>query len=328
MNYKISVIVPAYNAERTIGKTIQSVLEQTHQNLEIIVVNDGSSDGTVDVVKSIQDERINIYNHSNSGVSASRNRGIDYSSGNFLAFIDSDDLWSDDKLERQLQALLQDKSAGVAYSWTVFMHDSGEETHFVQGAQVRYEGYVFPKLLESNFVGSGSNILVRRDAIRDIRFTVGLEAVEDYDFCLRLAKSWNYVVVPKNQIIYRKSPGSISSKIDRMEGQYLRLVEITYQSIVPENLMYLKKTSKSYMYRYIAELYLSGTRSKANLRLSLAKLLKAIWIKPDIVFEYYTRLMFLILLVKATIPNRLLDLLVNYRRNKSLQDLRVIQESQ
>ena len=101
---KISVIIPTYNREQKIVKSVQSVLEQTYSNLEIIIVDDGSTDHTEQVVKEIQDERIvYIRQAENQGVSAARNIGVANATADFIAFHDSDDCWHSDKLEKQME---------------------------------------------------------------------------------------------------------------------------------------------------------------------------------------------------------------------------------
>ncbi|WP_329607065.1 glycosyltransferase family A protein [Planktothrix agardhii] len=100
----ISVIIPAYNAEKTIQETIYSVLKQTWQDFELIVINDGSQDATLEVLSSIQDPRLRILSYSNAGLASSRNRGITEATGEYISFMDADDLWTPDKLEAQFQA--------------------------------------------------------------------------------------------------------------------------------------------------------------------------------------------------------------------------------
>src|SRR4028118_518511 len=130
---QISVIIPAYNAERTIRETIESVQQQTFLDLELIVINDGSKDRTVELVQSIKDDRLKIFSYENGGVCVARNRGIDHANGEFIAFLDADDLWTPDKLELQAAALKQHPEAGVAYSWTYFMDvdEQGEASSFL-----------------------------------------------------------------------------------------------------------------------------------------------------------------------------------------------------
>ncbi|HBL15031.1 MAG TPA: glycosyl transferase family A, partial [Cyanobacteria bacterium UBA11162] len=110
--------------EKTIKETIESILNQTFVDFELIVINDGSTDSTVDIVTSIQDSRLQVFSYPNAGLAASRNRGIDRATGKYISFIDADDLWTPDKLERQLKALEENPQAAVAYSWTDCIDES------------------------------------------------------------------------------------------------------------------------------------------------------------------------------------------------------------
>ena len=119
----ISIVIPAYNAERTILETIKSVQKQTFSDFEIIVINDGSTDRTLELVLSVEEPRLKIFSYQNGGVSVARNRGISHATGEFIAFLDADDLWTSDKLELQLAGLKQHPEAGIAYSWTYNMSE-------------------------------------------------------------------------------------------------------------------------------------------------------------------------------------------------------------
>ena len=108
-----SVLIPLYNKERYIGETINSVLNQSYKNFEIIVVNDGSTDNSLVIANSIVDDRIKIFSKANEGVSAARNYGINKSSGNYIAFLDADDLWEPDYLERMHEMIVKFPQAGL-----------------------------------------------------------------------------------------------------------------------------------------------------------------------------------------------------------------------
>lgn len=212
----ISVIIPAYNAEKTIKRTIESVLNQTFSDFEIIVVNDGSQDATVEIASSFSDSRIKIFSYPNAGAAIGRNRGFSNAFGEFIAFLDADDLWTSDKLEAQLKALQDNPKAGVAYSWTDFIDESD---HFVRTAShLTANGNVFAQLLLTCFVVSGSNPLIRRQAFIDINgFDESLPASQDFDLYLRLAARYEYVAVPSPQVLYRISPNSMCSNVRRQE---------------------------------------------------------------------------------------------------------------
>ncbi|MHC5828034.1 MAG: glycosyltransferase family 2 protein, partial [Nostoc sp.] len=123
---KISVIIPAYNSEKTINYTIESVLNQTFTDFELIVINDGSQDSTLEVITQIQDSRIKVFSYPNAGGNVSRNRGLYRAGGEFVSFLDADDLWTPDKLQSQLKALQENVTAKIAYSWTDYIDTNGQ----------------------------------------------------------------------------------------------------------------------------------------------------------------------------------------------------------
>lgn len=152
---RISVVIPVYNGEKPIRETIDSILNQTFSDFELIMINDGSQDSTLDILTNVQDPRLKVFSYPNVGLSASRNRGISHACGEFIAFLDADDLWTPDKLEAQLLALEENPQAVLAYSWTDFIDESGQLLGF--GISYTITGDVYTELLVLNFVGSGSN---------------------------------------------------------------------------------------------------------------------------------------------------------------------------
>jgi glycosyltransferase involved in cell wall biosynthesis len=123
---KVSVIIPTYNAEKTIGDTLDSVFNQTHKNLEIIIVNDGSTDGTLKLLNSYRD-KIKLITIENKGVSNARNIGLNYASGDYIQYLDSDDLLTPQKIEIQLKAL-KESDADIAYgNWQKFKLEERQE---------------------------------------------------------------------------------------------------------------------------------------------------------------------------------------------------------
>ncbi|MBD1809592.1 glycosyltransferase [Microcoleus sp. FACHB-SPT15] len=284
----ISVVIPAYNAERTILETIASVQQQTFSDFELIVINDGSTDRTLELLYNVQDERLKIFSYENGGLPVARNRGISQANGEFIAFIDADDLWTPDKLELQLAALQQHPEAGVAYSWTYFKYEEKEYSYADESSF--FEGNVYANLLVRNFLHNGSNPLIRKQAIESIGlFDANLKSCEDWDFYLRLAAKWNFVLIPKSQIIYRQSLSSMTSKVEVMEKYLLIVIGRAFQ-VAPTELQFLKKQSLSWVYKYAAQQYLKyGGYQYKNLILATVKLAKAILIQPKILLEEYTQ---------------------------------------
>jgi len=284
----ISVVVPSYNAERTILQTVESVQKQTLSNIEIIIINDGSTDRTLELLQSITDQRLKIVSCKNGGLPVARNRGISHAKGEFISFIDADDLWRPDKLELQLAALQQHPDAGVAYSWTSYFIDGQEESIFPYHP-VFFEGNVYDKLLVNNIVGNGSNILVRRKAIESVgEFEPTLKSCEDWDFYIRLAAKWHFVVVPKHQILYRQSPKAMTSKVEVMEKEALRVVERAYQAAPPE-FQFLKNESLAWVYEYCTQQYLKHSTDMSGVYQASQKLWQAIRLHPPILLGDYAQ---------------------------------------
>ncbi len=279
----ISVVIPAYNAECTILETLQSVQKQTFSGFEIIVINDGSTDRTLEVINTVQDPRIYVFSYSNGGLPVARNRGISQAKGEFITFLDADDLWTPDKLELQLAALQQNSEAGLAYSWTLIMDEKGE--NFYPGKSVSFEGNVYSELLISNFIASGSNAMLRREAIASVgEFDAELRSCEDWDYWLRVAPSWHFVVVPKPQILYRQSSGAMSSKTDVMEKYHLIVLERAFAAAPPE-LQPLKNQSLAIEYQFLAQLYLTHNSSTEGAKQACHKLQQAVRLYPNLLLN-------------------------------------------
>lgn len=256
---KISVIIPAYNSEKTIKETIQSVINQTFADFEIIVINDGSNDSTLEVLSSIKEPRLKVFSYTNSGVSESRNRGIAEAKGEYISFIDADDMWTDNKLEEQLKALQSNSGASVAYSWTNFINENG---NFLRsGCHINANGDVFLQLLRINFIQSGSNLLIKTEALATVgNFDKSLDGVEDWDMGLRLAESYQFVCVPLPQILYRVSSSStsISSNVLQMEKVCLQVIEKTCHNTSRDLSRDLKSKILGEQYRYLTTKALDG----------------------------------------------------------------------
>ena len=246
---RISVIMPVYNGERTIRESIESALNQTFTDFELIVIDDGSQDATLDILADIQDTRLKIFSYSNAGISASRNRGIAHARGEFVTFLDADDLWTPDKLETQLKALEANPQAILAYSWTEFIDETGRPVGtFLRSTA---SGNVLAELLESNFIGSGSNALINKQAIVELgEFDQSFSPAGDWDMWLRLAAHYQFAVVPSTQVLYRITESAATNNLLRMETSSLAVIERAFDH-APESLQYIKRRSIANLYEYL-----------------------------------------------------------------------------
>ncbi|BAB74766.1 alr3067 [Nostoc sp. PCC 7120 = FACHB-418] len=283
----ISVIIPVYNGEKTIIETIASVQHQTFLDIEIIVINDGSTDNTFELVRNIQDNRLKIFSYENGGLPVARNRGITHAVGQFIAFIDADDLWTTDKLELQFAALQEYPEAGLAYSWTYYKFANEADSYADESNS--FAGDVYAELLIKNFLQNGSNPLIRRAAIDSVGlFDPTLKSCEDWDFYLRLAAKWQFALVKKAQIIYRQSPTAMTSKLDVMEKYSSIVIERAFNAAPPQ-LQHLKKQSLAWVYKFTAQQCLKYNSHKlADIKLAAKRLKMAITLYPKNLLEDYT----------------------------------------
>lgn len=293
----ISVIVPAYNAEKTILETIQSIQQQTLSDFELIVIDDGSTDKTVELLSTIADPRLKVFSYENGGLPVARNRGIERATGEYLSFIDADDLWTPDKLETQLAALQAHPDAGVAYSWTAFIDENSQ--YLYARDPMPFEGNVYSNILIENFISSGSNILVQRKLVAAAGwFDPALKSAEDWDYYIRLAARAPFVLVPKYQILYRRSSQSMTSKVDVMERNCLLVLNRAFEQ-APSDLQHLKSKSLANAYRFYALLCIAHILTDDGVKQATRRLRQAIWFDPATVLDRKTQR----LILKLTLLN-------------------------
>jgi len=206
----ISVVMPAYNAENTIREAIESVLVQSFADFELIVINDCSTDSTADIVSMLaeKDHRIRIFHNSkNMGVSATRNFGIAEAKGEWIAFLDSDDIWRNDKLEKQLETLAAHVDAVLCYTASSFILPNGQLSGYTMHAE---EKTSYKTLLKKNLI-SCSSVIVKADVMKGI--SMPNDAMhEDYYVWLTILKKHKYAYgVDIPLLLYRLSDHSKSA---------------------------------------------------------------------------------------------------------------------
>ena len=208
----VSVIVPVYNGEKYIAETIQSALDQTYKNLEIIVVDDGSTDSTADIVKSFNDERIIYLHQQNSGANVARNYGINASKGEFIAPLDADDIWLPHKIEAQVNEFSKDPEIGLVYSWVYFMDPEGK---ILSKKEIRVQGDHYLSLLTSNYLICGSITLIKKECFEKVGyFGQSTDACQEWELGLRIARKYKFGCVQDYVCKYRIHPES-ESRVSR-----------------------------------------------------------------------------------------------------------------
>ncbi len=205
MSPLVSVIIPTHNRAQLLPCAVSSVLGQTYENLELIIVDDGSTDNTLEVVKGFQDPRILYLCHENSrGAPAARNIGIQHAKGEYIAFLDDDDEWLPHKLKRQLEALSQlHHQVGVAYCKYERLYPNGE-------TRIIGERFSQRRLLHHNFVGTPT-LLMHRECLEADLFDEGLPRGQDWELCLRLSQRYEFIFVDEVLVLAGTAPGGIGS---------------------------------------------------------------------------------------------------------------------
>lgn len=189
----VSIIFPTYNREHIIDRAIESVLNQTYNNIELIIVDDASDDNTEAVVKSFNDKRIMYIRHNrNKGCASARNTGINAAKGRYIAFQDDDDVWVRDKLEKQMEVMLNvSPQVGVVYS--PFKRIKNNRQFIIPDNSIsNKEGYILRQLLTGNFINL-QVALVKKECFDTIGlFDEELLSLSDWDLWIRIAKHYEF----------------------------------------------------------------------------------------------------------------------------------------
>lgn len=255
---KVSVIIPAYNSMMFLPRTLESVLKQTFQDYEVIVVNDGSQDDIEDWIKAIDDKRVRLISQLNQGQSAARNTGIKHSESEYIAFLDSDDLWEPQKLEKQVNVLDNNPDVGLVYAW---VHELSTNDQILKKVwRFSEEGNIWKKLVQGNEIACGSVPMIRRSCLDTVgEFYKFPFACEDWDLWLRIAAEYPFKVIKEVLVYYRSNPSSLShatpegmkKRLNSMEVSFIRIIESAFDKAPPEY-YYLRAQSLASAYMHIA----------------------------------------------------------------------------
>lgn len=225
-NPLVSVIIPLYNCEEFAAEAIESVLAQTYQNFEIIVINDGSTDRSADAVKRYLD-RIVYREQKNSGSAVARNEGIKLAKGELIAFLDADDLWLPDRLESQVPHFETHPETGLAHADRIlFDSETNEEFPDDNDAALKAKtGNILPELFQYNFIAT-QTVMIRRECFEDVGlFDPEFRAAQDYNMWLRICKKYAVHYMPKVVARYRIHEGQISWRFDVSYESERRVIE-------------------------------------------------------------------------------------------------------
>lgn len=261
---KVSVIVPVYGVEKYIAATVRSLLDQTYSNFELLIIDDASPDRSIEICQQFSDPRIRIIHQANRGLAGSRNTGIRHAEGNYLAFLDGDDLWLPEKLAKHVEHLDHSPEVGISFSRSALIDAAGNSLNT----------YLMPKLTDitvadlfrTNPIGNGSAAVIRREVFEAIRFKDNLYGtVEDFYFddhfrrsedieCwLRIAiqTNWQIEGIPEALTLYRVNAEGLSANLlKQLESWKQVLAKV--RCYAPELFEQWSDLAIAYRLRYLA----------------------------------------------------------------------------
>jgi len=223
----VSVIIAAFNTERYIDAALTSAINQDYENIEIIVVNDGSTDNTRKLLEHYL-PKIAIIDQPNSGVAHARNAAIKYSSGTYIAFLDSDDIWEPTKISKQINQLGE---LNWAYTDAAYIGEKQTGLEKRSDLSKLYSGSIFQHLLTENFITT-SSVLIKKELLLEFGcFDENMKVLEDWKLWLAIAKKHEISLVSEALVKYRVYPMSTSRKAREVLPYHLKLLKETFNHL-------------------------------------------------------------------------------------------------
>lgn len=258
----VTVVIPMFNVEKYIENCILSVLAQSFKNFEIICVDDGCTDSTLDILKQFTDTRIRLISQKNRGLAGARNTGIQEAKGIFIALLDSDDCWATQKLSQHITHLIGNPDVGVSYSPSLFIDENGNTMGI--GQFPKLTGITFKDILCRNPVGNGSAPVIRKSLLEDIATTTphenrkyyfdeALRQSEDIELWVRIALSSKskFEGISTPLTYYRINDGGLSANLNKQFASWT-LAMSKNEPNNPKLFKRLLPLARAYQYRYLA----------------------------------------------------------------------------
>ncbi|MUL35812.1 glycosyltransferase family 2 protein [Gloeocapsopsis dulcis] len=262
---KVSVIIPVYNVEKYITATVSSVLAQTYSDFELLIIDDESLDRSIQICQQFTDSRIKIIHQKNRGLAGARNTGIRYAQGEYLAFLDGDDLWLPEKLEKHVTHLDHSPSVGVSFSCSAFIDEEGQNIGIYQMPK-KLQGITPSYIICRNPIGNGSAPVIRKQVFEAIKFFKQQGALvescyfdphcrrsEDIECWVRIAiqTSWQFEGISEALTLYRINSHGLSANWVEQFESWQRVIE-KIRAFAPELISQWEKPAKAYQLRYLA----------------------------------------------------------------------------
>jgi len=267
----VSIVIPVHNGERFIARTLASAVAQTYDNLEVIVVDDGSTDGTATIVEAAmaRNKRIRLFQMKKSGVAAARNYGISQAGKKLIAPLDADDLWHPEKITLQVKRLqTSSPEVGLVYCWSIAIDENDIIMPPITGLSRKStaQGRVTVELAKGNFLENSSSALIRRSCIEAVGgYDIDLQphGAEDWKLYLALSEICGFAVVPEYLVGYRESTGSLSKNVAGM-AQSIELVGRWLIQKWPDLPEHIRRKREYGTYIYLARLALDNREFKSS----------------------------------------------------------------
>ena len=285
---KVSIIIPLYNVEKFVRFALESATSQTYPNIEILVVDDESSDGGVDICRQFGDPRIRIFQQENRGLAGARNTGIRNAKGEYIAFLDADDLWEPDKLEKHIRHLERAPDVGVSFSYSRFIDQQNNPIGIFQFSKIKD---ITPlDVLCRSPIGNGSAGVFRREVFEDIAFSVmhGDTLVEEYfdekfrdsedvECWMRIAVQtpWKMEGIPEALTLYRVNPKGMSANLYKKMTSWEDVLN-KVASYAPEEMVKWEHPGRAYHLRYLSRRATTLRDKKQAVHL-FSRALKSYW---------------------------------------------------
>lgn len=275
---KASIVVPAYNVERTIAETLRGLLSQTFEDFEIIVIDDGSTDKTCAVVRGFNDKRIKLIRQLNRGLAGARNSGIHAAAGDYIGFCDSDDVWLPNKLAEHVAHLDENWQVGLSFSGSAMIDD---HSNLIGISQRPKTTDIRPRdVLWRNPVGNGSAPVIRRACLNDIAFRPAGETLRDWWFdetfrqsedieCwmrIALTTTWMIEGIDEDLTLYRVNAGGLSSSIDKQLATWERMAD-KMREFAPAFAAKNLPSARAFQFRYLARRAVTMGQGRLALRM-------------------------------------------------------------
>ncbi len=276
----VTIVVPAFNVAKTIRETLESLLAQTFQDFEVVIIDDGSSDATPDIANEYcADPRVRLVQQRNRGLAGARNTGISVASGDLIGFCDADDIWEPEKLDAHVRHLQFDAAVGISYAGSSLIDDNG--ALLGQAQRPRLKAIDAAHIFRRNPIGNGSSALIRRtvfDAIafrppseteRDWYFDETFRQSEDIECWLRIALSTDWIFEGVTGLLtrYRISANGLSAATERQQNAWEYMV-VKLTPLAPDFFAVHAPVARAYQLRYLARRAISdldGERARGFL---------------------------------------------------------------